>query len=85
MMKGQAQSVSGSLLGKLMAVAREHFAIEERMMSEARYAGLAGRSAKHLELIGKLGNFMDCYRNCDPTMYVQLLNFLRDWFNDHML
>jgi len=68
MMKGQAQ----------------HFALEERMMSEARYAGLAEHRSKHQELIGKLGNFMERYRKCDPTMYVQLLNFLRDWFNDHM-
>jgi hemerythrin len=84
MMKGQAQSVAGPLLDKLMKGAREHFALEERMMSEARYAGLAEHRSKHQELIGKLGNFMERYRKCDPTMYVQLLNFLRDWFNDHM-
>jgi hemerythrin-like metal-binding protein len=84
MMKGQAQSVAGPLLDTLMAGARQHFALEERMMSEAKYAGLAQHRAKHQELIGKLANFMARYRNCDSTMYVQLLNFLRDWFNDHM-
>ena len=84
MMKGQAQRAAGPLLNKLMAGAREHFALEERMMSEARYAGLAEHRAKHQELIGKLGNFMDRHRKCDPTMYVQLLNFLRDWFTGHM-
>jgi len=85
MMKGEAQKIAGPLLAKLMADAREHFALEERMMSEAEYAGLAEHRAKHQELIVKLGNFIDRSRKGDPTMYVQLLNFLRDWFNDHML
>ena len=85
MMKGEAQKIAGPLLDKLMAGARDHFALEERMMSEARYAGMADHRAKHQELIVKLGNFIDRSRKGDNTMYVQLLNFLRDWLNDHML
>ena len=84
MMKGQAQSVAGPLLDKLLNYALEHFSTEERMMSDAKFAGLAQHRASHQELAGNVGDYVVRYRKGDSAMYVQLLNFLRDWLTNHM-
>src|ERR1017187_1019246 len=50
MLKGQAQSLTGPLLRKLVDYTQTHFSTEERMLTEARYPGLADHKVKHSEL-----------------------------------
>lgn len=84
MLKGQAQKVAGPLLDKLLEHTRDHFSTEEAMMSEARFAGLAEHRLKHQELAGRVGDYVVRYRRGDNSVYIELLNFLRDWLTNHM-
>ncbi len=85
MMKGQAQSVAGSLLRKLADYARTHFAAEESMMSAARYPGLAGHRIKHQDLTKQVQDYVARYERGEVSLSLQLLSFLRDWLTHHIL
>jgi hemerythrin-like metal-binding protein len=84
MLKGQAQSVAGSLFKKLTDYALKHFTDEEAMLVAARYPGLAKHREEHHEESRKLGEFVARYEQGDQTMYPQLLRFLGKWLHDHM-
>jgi hemerythrin-like metal-binding protein len=85
MMKGRAQDIAGPLQLKIKAESLEHFATEERLMEDTQYPGLAEQRAAHLDLTLQVKEFMARHEQSDPTMYPELLYFLRDWLDDHML
>lgn len=85
MMKGQAQAVVGPLLRKLVNYAREHFSTEERLMETAKYPGLAKHREEHRELTGKIAEFVGRFDRGEDSLNIHLLNFLRDWLNNHIL
>jgi len=85
MMKGQANTVTGSLLRKLVDYTREHFASEESMMAATRFPGLAAHRAKHHELTRQVAEFVGRYERGEISLNLDLLNFLRDWLTTHIL
>jgi len=84
MMVGQAQSAAGPVLKKLLDYTRIHFSAEERFMSQSRYADLAEHRASHRDLTGKVVELVTRHQKGDPTMYLPMLNFLRDWLASHI-
>jgi hemerythrin-like metal-binding protein len=84
MLKGQAQKVTGELLGKLVTYTREHFTAEEGLMASANYPGLAEHRVKHRELLEKVDDFAARYARGESMLNVPLLNFLRDWLTNHI-
>ncbi len=84
MMKGQAQKVTGELLGKLVKYTHEHFAAEEDLMKSTKYPALAEHGIKHRELIKQVEDFAARYARGESMMNVELLNFLRDWLTNHI-
>ena len=84
MMKGQAQSVTGELLRKLVSYTREHFTAEESMLAASGYAGLTEHRVLHRELTKKVDEFAARHQRGEPTLNLQLLNFLRDWLSNHI-
>ncbi|MGD0801818.1 MAG: bacteriohemerythrin [Terracidiphilus sp.] len=85
MLKGQAQSVAGSLLPKLVSGANKHFSTEEQLMESTKYPGLAEQRAEHRALIGKAEEYVVRFKKGDNAMYLELLSFLRDWLSNHMV
>jgi hemerythrin len=85
MMKGQAQSLTGPLLHKLVDYTRRHFAAEEAMMVSTRYPGLAEHRVKHHELTKQVEEFVGRFEKGEITLNLHLMNFLRDWLNNHIL
>ena len=84
MLKGQAQSLTGSLLRKLVDYTHTHFATEERMLEEARYPGLAEHKIKHRDLIQKVEGYTLRFEKGEITLNLHLMNFLRDWLTEHI-
>jgi hemerythrin-like metal-binding protein len=84
MLKGQAQSLTGPLLRKLVDYTHTHFAAEERMLTEARYPGLADHKIKHRELIQKVEGYAARFEKGEITLNLHLMNFLRDWLTNHI-
>lgn len=84
MLNGNAKSVAGPLLDKLLKYTVEHFAYEERMMEAARYPSLAAHRTHHAGLTRKVGDFMTRYKRGDGTLNIELLRFLSDWLTQHI-
>lgn len=84
MMKGQAKSVAGTVLRRLVSYTREHFAAEEAMMAAAKYPGLAQHRIKHLELTRQVEEFMGRFERGEAAVNIELLSFLRDWLTSHI-
>ena len=84
MMKGQAQSVMGPLLDKLVKYTQQHFTYEERMMDAAKYPGFATHRTHHADLTRQVEDFMARYKRGDGTINIQLLRFLGDWLIRHI-
>jgi hemerythrin-like metal-binding protein len=85
MMKGQAQSLTGSLLHKLVDYTRKHFAAEEAMMTSTGYPGLAAHRELHRGLTKQVQEYVGRFEKGEITLNLQLLNFLRDWLSNHIL
>ena len=85
MMKGQAQAMTGPLLRKLADYTRTHFTAEEGMMATARYPGLNEHRVKHRGLMKQVEEYVGRFDRGEISLNIQLLNFLRDWLNNHIL
>lgn len=85
MKTGQGQSVSGSLLRKLLDYTRSHFAAEEKLMEAAKYPGLAKQRIQHAGFTRKVEEFLTRLEKGERAINVDLLVFLRDWLKDHIL
>ncbi len=84
MMKGQAQSLTGPLLLKLVQYTRTHFTDEERMMAAAKYPRLADHRLKHRELIKQVEEYAARHNRGEISVNLQLMTFLRDWLTNHI-
>ncbi|HEY1161023.1 MAG TPA: bacteriohemerythrin [Terracidiphilus sp.] len=85
MLKGQAQSMTGPLLRKLVDYTRRHFSAEESMMAGTKYPGLAEHRAKHVKLTKQVEDHLGRFERGEIALNVELLNFLRDWLNNHIM
>jgi len=73
------------VLQELADYARWHFAGEESAMRRANFAGIDRHIAEHLEFAAKVEKF---YAECDErysTVPMEVLYFLRDWLQQHIL
>jgi hemerythrin len=85
MLKGQAQSVTGPLLHKLVKYTHEHFAAEEKLMASVNYMGLASHKVLHRDLVKQVEEYIVRFEKGEIAVNVDLLNFLRDWLTKHIL
>ena len=84
MMKGQARTLTGPILRKLLDYTRDHFRAEEGAMAAAQYPDLAAHRAKHVDLTSQVEEFVARHERGDGMLSLELLNFLRDWLTNHI-
>lgn len=84
MMKGQAMSLTGPLLHKLVDYTRKHFSAEEAMLAATKYPHLTEHRAKHADLIKQVGEYVTRFEKGESAINLDLLNFLRDWLTSHI-
>lgn len=71
-------------LGEVYAKIQAHFALEERIMRERRYAGLPGHKADHERLLDELREIMEGHEADPGYAYRDALSMrLKDWFMVH--
>lgn len=69
-------------LEDLMAYTQYHFALEERLMSEAGFAGLADHRLAHEDLAERATTL---WHNRDAANPEEVLNLLMSWLLTHIL
>jgi hemerythrin len=85
MLEGRGRAVLSHVLQELTDYARRHFAGEEEAMRRANYAGYAEHAAEHRKLTEQVGKYYAEYEANASTSPVDLLFFLRNWLQNHIL
>lgn len=85
MMKGQARTIVGELLARLLMYTRNHFADEERMMETAGYPDLPQHRILHRNLTKQVEDYIARFKEGDLTLSTDLSGFLSDWLKKHIL
>jgi hemerythrin-like metal-binding protein len=84
MMKGEAHTMTGPLLRKLVEYTRTHFSAEEKMLADSQYPGLANHRLLHRNLMKQVEDYSSRFERGEITLNLHLLNFLRDWLTNHI-
>ena len=84
MMKGEAHTMTGPLLRKLIDYTRIHFQAEEGLLAAAKYPGLEDHQALHRTLIKQVEDYSERFDRGEIALNLHLLNFLRDWLTNHI-
>jgi hemerythrin len=84
MMKGEAQTMTGPLLRKLIDYTRTHFQAEEGLLAASKYPGLEAHRALHRTLMQQVEDYSARFDRGEITLNLHLLNFLRDWLTNHI-
>ena len=84
MSTGQGKASVGRTLDRLVQYTASHFSHEERLMRLHDYPDLAAHKAEHEKLTSQVLAFQADFRSGKVTMTVQLLQFLKDWLQNHI-
>jgi hemerythrin len=85
MKSGTGSTHVPAILNLLVAYTREHFANEERLMVQAKYANFALHKAEHDALTSEVVKMARDLEYGRITLSVQLLEFLKNWLQNHIL
>lgn len=85
MRTGKTHDVLGKTLNALSDYTRYHFGEEENLMITHGYPDSALHKSQHDDFISKLRDCIEKYEAGRITVSVELMNFLRDWFNNHIM
>ncbi len=61
-----------------------HFACEERLFDKYGYPETEKHKEKHRKLVGQVQDFVESYKQGNSEIDDKLLNFLKDWLNNHI-
>ena len=84
MSAGQGKSVLARILDRLVQYTQVHFSHEERLMKLNGYPNLAEHQEQHAALTHQVLQFQADFNTGKVTMTVQLLNFLKNWLDQHI-
>ncbi len=85
MSAGRGRAMVARVLQDLTVYVRRHFAAEEEAMRRAGYEGLEAHIAEHRALAEQVAKYYDEWAGDASTSPVDLLFFLRNWLQKHIL
>jgi len=85
MRAGKGKAILGQILAGLAAYTEQHFAAEESDMKRTKYLGYESHVAEHRKLTTKVHDFIKEYEQGNALISIDLLMFLRDWLEKHVL
>jgi hemerythrin len=80
----EGEKVIAGILDALMSYTQTHFALEERLMREAKYKGLAVHMEEHRKLIDQLDQLCKKHLVEEKPIYFEMLSFLKTWLKEHI-
>jgi len=80
----EGEKVIAGILDALMSYTQTHFALEERLMREAKYKDLAAHIEEHRKLIDQLDHLCKKHLVEEKPIYFEMLSFLKTWLKDHI-
>lgn len=85
MKAGKGNEVVGKTLTELIQYVGTHFAAEEKLMATHSYPEYNAHKAEHAKLTQKTAELQKSFQQGAPVLTVEVLNFLKDWLQNHIL
>jgi hemerythrin len=82
--QGRGSDVLGGALAKLATYTVEHFAYEEKVLTQHGYPELPGHIESHEKLKARVVEFKTAFDEGRSSLGVELFMFLRSWLNGHI-
>lgn len=83
--EGQANKVIEAIIVELEAYTRYHFETEEALFSGIGFDQEAKHLQQHRFFEEKIKHFKEDFINEDLRLSYEIMNFLRDWLQNHIL
>jgi len=83
--KGKDSRIMNEILNDLVGYTQEHFADEEKIMTEADYKGLKKHQAQHRQLLQKVERFQFEFNSEGKRLTGPMQEFLKYWLTSHIL
>ncbi len=80
----EGDKVIAGILDALTDYTKTHFALEERLMQQAKYTELESHKLEHSKLIAELDRLCKKYLVEEKPIYFEMLAFLKNWLKEHI-
>jgi hemerythrin-like metal-binding protein len=84
MVEGRGRRVIGEMIRFLAEYTVNHFAEEERAMTQAAYAGKAGHLEQHQRLLKQVGDLLARFEQGAELRTMEVTEFLAGWLRHHI-
>jgi len=81
----KGREVQKPIIDKMIAYAKDHFALEENCMRKFNYADYEAHQRSHAVFTQKTDELQERLEKVGFVFTVEIINFLRDWLRDHIL
>jgi hemerythrin len=85
MRSGDADEVLPTVLKELQQYVQYHFKAEESLMKMYAYPNYSSHIAEHEDIVQKVNKFFIEYERRDEKLAIEVLNFLSDVLQNHLL
>ncbi len=82
--KREGDKVIAEILDALTSYTKTHFALEERLMRQAKYKDLDAHMEEHRKLLEKLDQLCKKHLIEEKPIYFEMLSFLKTWLKEHI-
>ena len=82
---GKGREVLAHILNELVAYTKLHFSTEEELFKKFSYPGYLQHKIEHDKLTKQVCEFQDRYSAGRAAISIEIMQFLRDWLNGHIL
>ena len=85
MKTGEKEEILLTVLKELQQYVQYHFKAEESLMKMYAYPNISSHKAEHEDAIQKVNKFIVDYERKDDKLAIDVLNFLSNWLQNHIL
>ena len=83
--KREGDKAIAGILDALMSYTQTHFALEERLMRQAKYKDIESHMEEHRKLLEQLDKLCKKHLLEEKPIYFEMLSFLKTWLKEHIL
>jgi hemerythrin len=83
--KREGEKAIVGMLDVLMVYVRTHFALEERLLQQAKYQDFDAHKLEHDRLLEQLDQMYGKHFLEDKAIHFQMLGFIKTWLKEHIL
>ncbi|MBU1215543.1 MAG: bacteriohemerythrin [Gammaproteobacteria bacterium] len=80
----EGDKVIAGILDALMSYTQTHFALEERLLKQAKYKDFDAHKEEHRKLLEQLDQLCKKHLMEEKPIYFEMLSFLKRWLKEHI-